>query len=334
MKNWIDRYIYAVGEKIPKKQRKSCENDLRMALKEAIISKTDEKKNCDASYELVESDVLEILDKFGSPDEIAKKYHSNPSYLIGPELFDLYKLVLVVVGLCVCFGIVVGNFISILSTQTEYEKILLKLPIQFLSGAFNTIGSVTAIFALIQYFSKEPGKLIPKTTVWQAKSLKPIPLPQSRIRRRETIVALTFTTLAIILFNFFPDRIAIYSITDQGTLNVPIFNVTILKQNMFYFNVFWAFQILIYGYHIKTRQWTFFSRCITIIISAGTLLIILKMASNPLILNIDLDTVNLPDYMLSVRDATTMVFKGFLALVVATTAYEVVRHVYYIFKKS
>lgn len=333
MKNWIDRYIYAVGEKIPKKQRKTCENDLRALIETAINEKITDRRKNNEDYQIKESDIFEVLEAFGSPDEMAKRYHSNPSYLIGPELFDLYKLVLVIVGLCVGFGIIVGNFVSILSTQTEFEKIIIRLPIQFLSATFNTIGSVTAIFALIQYFSKEPGKFFSKSTPWQAQFLKPIPLPHSRIRRRETIVALTFTTLAIILFNFFPDRIAIYSISDQGTITVPIFNATVLKQNMLFLNIFWAFQLFVYGYHIKTREWTLLSRCITIVISVGTLLVILKMASNPLILNSALETVNLPDYMLSVKDITTMIFKGFLAIVVATTAYEVVRHTYYILKK-
>lgn len=332
MKNWIDRYIYAVGEKIPKKQRKTCENELRTILNTAMNDKINEKQKDNSTYEILESDIIEVLENFGAPEEMAKKYHTNPGYLIGPELFDLYKFILVVVGLCVCFGIIVGNFISILSTQNNYEKILLRLPIQFLSGAFNTIGSVTAIFAFIQYFTKEPGKLIQRS--WQPKLLKPIPAPHSRIRRRETIIALTFTTLAIILFNFFPDRIAIYSFTDQGALTVPIFNVIVLKQNMLFLNIFWAFQIIIYGYHIKTRQWTLFSRCITVIISLGTLFIILRMASNPMILNNALDSIDLPDHMLSIKDTTTMIFKGFLAIVVATTAYEVVRHIYYIFKKQ
>lgn len=341
MKNWIDRYIYAVGEKIPRKLRKSCEANLRKNINEKIINRTNLKRIIDdknhsidiSECDINESDILDILQELGPPEEMAKRFHTNPSYLIGPELFDLYKLVLVIVGICVTFGIIVANFISILSNQTEMEKVLIRLPIQLITGGFNAIGSITAIFALLQYFSKEPTKLLSKSTKWQSSSLKPIPMPQSRIRRRETIIALTFTTLAIILFNFYPDRIAIYTITDQETLSLPIFNATILKQNMLYLNIFWAFQIFVYGYHIKTRQWTLLSRSITILISIGTLLIVLKMANNPMILNTELETVKMPDYLLSVRDTVTMVFKGFLALIVATTAYEVVRHTYYIFKK-
>ncbi|PKM50661.1 MAG: hypothetical protein CVV02_10270 [Firmicutes bacterium HGW-Firmicutes-7] len=332
MSNWIERYIYAVGEKLPKKHREGIESELRVIIGTEINNKLKKKVN---ASEITDEELFELLVKLGSPAEVSERYYPNHKYLVGPELFELYRLLLVIGIISVCTVLTISSFVSVICSQGVYNVILIKLPIQLIAASLITMGSITLVFALIQYFSNEHGLNINAIKrKWHPKDLKEIPGFKRRLRRRETIIALCFTTLAIIIFNLFPGRIAIYAFAENKSATiVPIFNLTLLKEYMVYFNVFWFIQILIYGVHLKTKQWTTFSRFVTIIISLGTVGIILKMVSNPAILNVGLDHVYLPSSILPITNFVSMFIKGFLAIIMVSTTYGVVRHFYYMLKK-
>lgn len=327
MNNWIDRYIYAVCEKLPKKQRESSEKELRSYVNDAINKQISEKRilNSDSDEE-----IFKVLIELGSPVEMAEKYYPKYKYLIGPELIELYRLLVFLIVSSVCIGIVVSTFVSIICAQGSYDIIFSKLPVQLISASLIATGAITVVFALIQYFNNEHGF---SKINWHPNKLRNVPIQKNRLRRRETIIAVCFTTLAIVIFNLFPTRISIYSFNGDQARIIPLFHLNMLKQYMAYFNIFWVVQILVYAYHIKTKQWTTFSRLVTIIISLGTLWVILKMASNPAILNVGLNNVIIPSNMLPITNFAAMLFKGFLAIIMVTTAYEVVRHFYYMIRK-
>ncbi|PKM96036.1 MAG: hypothetical protein CVU84_04355 [Firmicutes bacterium HGW-Firmicutes-1] len=331
MNNWIDRYVYAVCEKLPKKHRESIEKEIRSSVSYAINNKRLQNED---SYIMSDDDVFEVFLELGSPTKMAEKYYPNYKYLIGPDLFELYILLLFVVTFSVCFAIGITTLVSVICAQDAFHTLIVKLPMQLISAILISIGSVTLIFALIQYFNHENRFNIKAIKMkWHPKDMRVVPPIKNRLRRRETIIALCFTTLVIIIFNLFPRRIAIYTFSGDISTIMPIFDLGVLKYYMKYVNIFWFVQILVYVYHLKTRQWTIFSRVVTIIISLGTLWVILKMVSNPAILNSSLNNVLLPSNSFPITNFISMFIKGFLAIVMVSTTYEVVRHFYYMIKK-
>ena len=82
----IEKYLYAVGKKLPLKQKEDILKELRSIIMDNLDDMTGGK---DATDE----DISKVLLEMGPPTEVAKSYRSGPSWLIGPMYYDLYMLI-------------------------------------------------------------------------------------------------------------------------------------------------------------------------------------------------------------------------------------------------
>ncbi len=94
----VERYLYAVGKKLPMKKRKDIVNELRSL----IMDNLDDRAKGDNP---TEDEITQVLMEMGAPAEVAKRYRTGPQWLIGPELFDVYKMVVSIVAGAVFFRI-------------------------------------------------------------------------------------------------------------------------------------------------------------------------------------------------------------------------------------
>src|SRR5699024_8330363 len=83
----IDRYIYAVTKKLAPTERKDVELELHELINEMIASRVN-------GSNATEEDIRDILLELGHPNKLASKYRSNEKFIIGPELYDSYILIL------------------------------------------------------------------------------------------------------------------------------------------------------------------------------------------------------------------------------------------------
>lgn len=145
--NWMDRYLYAVTRRLPKNMRDDIERELRSNLMDALDERLDGR-------EPTEQDILDLLDAFGDPEKVAAEYMPENRYLIGPELIDLYWMIIKIVGAVVIFGLTVSLVISILLGEAPQSG-----PFGVIGGFLGTIwsaavglvGTITIIFAIIQH---------------------------------------------------------------------------------------------------------------------------------------------------------------------------------------
>lgn len=338
MKNWIDRYLYAVGQKLPKAHREDITKELRSLILDALDEKTASGRLAKGeAYKETEEDVLSILESFGSPAEVAAKYKANSGYLIGPELYDLYRLLLTIVLGAVALGICIAALVSVLSTQGSFIELMYNLPMQIISACISAVGSVTIVFAIIQYFAKEEDiKDLNPNSKWSPKDLEPVPVSYEMIKVSEVYAAICFTILGIIIFNRFPHIIAIYYKIGAESVSIPLFSIDILRIYMPYLNIFWIGNVLLNGYKLRAGKWTNALRFVQIGVDIGSLAIFLVMAGNPGILNPAVkESIMNTDFVPFQRlgDIGTVSFKIFIAIIVLTTAFEVCKHIYYSIKK-
>ncbi len=326
MKNWIDRYLFAVGEKLSKKIKSDITEELHSSILDALDERIEEKRGqFGKDYEATEEDTLAVLEAFGAPAEVAKQYLPSHRYLIGPELFDVYQLVMTITLIAVAIGLTIATVISALQTNSDVYKFVYQLPGEILSALISSVGSVTIIFAMIQYFTPEH-KLngFNMNKEWRAKELEAIPFPYNRIKRSETIVAICFTLLRMMILNLFPDIIALFQFKDGVTTKIPLFNLEILKQYMLFFNILWIAQLLQYGYNLKRGSWTVISRIFAIVLGFVSLAIVLYALGNKDLINQQVNTF--PELL-------GQILKGAIAIAILGTVWDSVKHVYYIFKK-
>jgi hypothetical protein len=79
-----ERYLAAVLRSIPEPKRTDVERELRSSIEDAI----EERLAAGVDASTAERAVLEAL---GDPSALAAAYTGRPSYLIGPELYPLYR---------------------------------------------------------------------------------------------------------------------------------------------------------------------------------------------------------------------------------------------------
>lgn len=98
----INRYIYAVTQKLPESQRADIEKELQGLVEDMLEDRGVGVET--ASLEEVEQVLLEL----GPPGEMAARYRGRERYLIGPGLINSYWSVLKIVlySIAVALGIV------------------------------------------------------------------------------------------------------------------------------------------------------------------------------------------------------------------------------------
>jgi hypothetical protein len=85
MKDLINRYVRAVGQYLPEKDRDDVQNELRSQIQD----KLDDRFGAASTQD----DVVNVLSELGDPARLALAYGSR-QYLVGPELYPTLKRVL------------------------------------------------------------------------------------------------------------------------------------------------------------------------------------------------------------------------------------------------
>lgn len=159
-----------------------------------------------------EEDVEEVLLELGHPRSLARKYRSARKYLICPELYDLYMLVLKI-GLISAVSVFTTIFVIqvILNPMNVLDYFVNYIVSFFTSSIPMVIGWTTLGFALAEYFSA--GKL-DLDKGWKPSNLAPVPDPNRQIKRSEPIAGIIFYVLIIVFLAFSNDYFGIWLFQD------------------------------------------------------------------------------------------------------------------------
>ena len=215
----ISRYIYDVIRRLKPAQRADIEKELRTLIDDMLSDRAGENA---ASFEDVEAVLLEL----GRPYLLAAKYREDKQYLIGPELFEIYMLVLKIVLIATAFGMALALIIGYAVTPPQNAFTTIG---QFFGSVFSALVQsfawVTVIFALIERFlSKDviPNKGIP----WKPADLPPIPDKKMVIKKSEPIVGIVFSVLFLVIVNAAPWLFGFYFVNGIAA-SIPVFNLSV-----------------------------------------------------------------------------------------------------------
>ncbi|MEU8812957.1 permease prefix domain 1-containing protein [Actinoplanes sp. NPDC048796] len=84
MTSLVDRYVYTALRRIPEQQRADIDRELRASIDDAVDARVESGEPRDAA---VESTLLEL----GDPDKLADSYADRRNFLIGPELYGVWR---------------------------------------------------------------------------------------------------------------------------------------------------------------------------------------------------------------------------------------------------
>jgi hypothetical protein len=84
----VDRYVFTALRRVPEPQRADIDRELRASIQDAIEARTEAGEPHDTA---VENTLLDL----GDPDRLADQYADRSNFLIGPELFPIWRRMMV-----------------------------------------------------------------------------------------------------------------------------------------------------------------------------------------------------------------------------------------------
>jgi len=206
--NLIDRYVYEVGRRLPRKDRADIETELHSTLVDTLEDRVEGEPS--------EDDVVQILKEFGPPAQVAASYRGGDRYLVGPELFPLFRMVTGIVLLVLAIVQLVLVGVRILFTPgyfPDFEWIF-----AFLASLVSSFGYVVVTFAALQYFGVKPEM---DEDVWDPRSL-PEPTQKEYVSTSGLMLEIIFGLVLIALLNFLPDILEFISSIGVVVVNDPL----------------------------------------------------------------------------------------------------------------
>lgn len=332
----IKRYIYEVGRRLPKGMRADVEAELHSLLLDAIEARS--PGATEETGEVPEEIQVAVLKEFGPPAKVAAQYQPPHRYLIGPQLFEAYCItVTVVVVLNMLLSLLVG--ISAWVDDGQLWQLWIEMLSSFISSSAAGLGFVTLVFAILERtlpFSEieENAK-----TSWDPHTLPDVQ-GEDRIKRVELLVGMGLIVLVLVLFNVFPDLIAIsFMRTVYGETifhTIPILAPNFATDYLPWLNVIWIGYFVLAFIVIRQGRWQRGTRIFDFALAVMGVLLLGKMIGGPPLLKLDPTALNAGE-LTSLEDSLLPLLAKLLdaVLVIALLASigDAAHKLYLVFKK-
>lgn len=225
----VERYLYDVVRRLPEKQKKDIEQELRTLIEDMIAEKeeagTPDREEC----------IKAVLNELGSPVKLARSYRGEHDYLISGEYYDSYCFILKIVLICTTAGMLISNIVSavvhvaegmaadVWNDMLDLGSNLGSIPMVLIQ----VFGVITLIYAIME---RNHVKVNVNEQAWTLESLPQIPYKKAVISRGESAAGIVFGILVAIIFTFAPQLLGAWIKQNNEMISIPIFNLTIWSQ--------------------------------------------------------------------------------------------------------
>ncbi|WP_164670805.1 HAAS signaling domain-containing protein [Virgibacillus doumboii] len=302
----IERYIYAVTQKLPAAQREDIAEELHGLIEDMLEERTQDGKFTD-------NDVEQVLTELGNPRRLAQKYRGTKKYLIGPEIFDSYILVLKIVLISVVAAVGIGFIIQIIMDPISILDHFIEFIISLVTAVPTAIGWTTLGFALGEHFGGIKPKDLQFDKEWSPSNLPPVPDKKRQIKRHEPIIGIAFYTLLIAIFAFSSEYFGVWIFHDGFSGVVPFLNEETYTSYLFLIILILGFGIIKESLKLVYGKWTFMLVIFTAIVNLISLVTVMIMINGPAFWN--------PDFMAELTQ-TGLLSKGSEAYGAVSTIWE------------
>ncbi|QMV39797.1 hypothetical protein [Cohnella cholangitidis] len=230
----VDRYIYAVTQRLPERQR----GDIRQELQGLIEDMLEERAPAgQASREDVESVLLEL----GNPNALAAKYRGYDRYLISPMMFESYVTTLKIVLISISVAMTVLFAMETIFSPTEIMAHFTSFLVSLFTAVAQGFGWVTVIFALIDYRQHKVGNGSAEKKEWKPSDLPEIPSRNTHIKMSDPIASIIFIVLFTVICLYSIDLLGIWRFNDGERVVIPFLNADAFQD---YLPIIWILAAL------------------------------------------------------------------------------------------
>ncbi len=242
----IDRYVNEIARQLPRRQRADVREELRSALQDALESRVDGEPS--------EKDLVALLEEFGRPEKVAASYRPANRFLIGPDLYPTFRMVVGIV-LAVLAGVLTLSLaISLFFHPAELARLgdrLVGLLAAFWQAALTAFAIIVAIFAALQRLGVSPEEPEPE---WNPRDL-PAVEDRDLVGRGEAVAGIVFPALFLMLLNLFRHHIGLYITPGLE----PLLN-NVLVENLPWLSVALFLGIVLNSFLLWRGRWHWYTR--------------------------------------------------------------------------
>lgn len=238
----IDRYVADVARRLPADRRPDISRELKSTLLDALEARFGESPS--------EDDEAALLKEFGSPGKVAASYHPSRQYLIGPQWFPAYSIVLRVHMLALMAVMVIGGVVALVAKGPSQSVGLTVAGLlsNLLHVGIITFAVVTLIFHLVD--RSGAGSQL-KGREWNPRDLPKLPA-RDEINCESTFT-IVFGAVWVVLLYAFQDRIGI-------PYNGSLLLNDVVQQYMPWFVMSALLGIAVHGVLLWQRGWRWYTR--------------------------------------------------------------------------
>ncbi len=208
----INRYLYAVGNELPRTQRDDITRELRTLIEDKLEERSHgQAQTPDASLTAV------VLEEIGEPAAVARRYDIRPQYLVGPRYYPVFlrivKAGLGVVAVVVVLTTLLSSAAGSSGAAPEFGLATLASMVgcylQIAIGLFAWVVLVLAIIERIQ--SRRP----PPARPWHARDLPAVSRTQEdRVNAPGLTVGICIVCFVLWMVNAIPQWIGVLMVRD------------------------------------------------------------------------------------------------------------------------
>ncbi|SHJ52139.1 hypothetical protein SAMN02745691_02100 [Parasporobacterium paucivorans DSM 15970] len=215
--------------------------------------------------------------------KLAKK-----NYLIGPEIYETYRMIAKIFMIIAAAGSAVGVTVDFIFNDKPLIAFLPNLISSSVSAAVGVFGAITLIFAIIERTASEETlnklhKDLPPEDIEEkpAKAQKPF-------NKFAIIAGMVVTLLLMILFNQFIDLLRVYYTVNGTGQFVRVINIELFRTYLPYINVLLVLQLLLYVSKLIFGRWTYPLAFGNLLVNLLSLLLLFAILKNTDIIDSEL----------------------------------------------
>jgi hypothetical protein len=325
--NLIDKYIAEVGKHLPRRNRADIEAEIRSTLEDMLEERTQGSSPAD------DATVMAVLKEYGAPSQVAAKYKTH-QYLIGPRLFPIFEKVVKIVLAVVAGASLIGLAASLAQsglTGPEFVSAIGKWIGGLFTGLIAAFGNIVIVFAIIER-TKAADEFEKEVDEWDPKELEREQDPDE-VDRGDHIGTIIFSTLALVVFNLYPDLLSIRYLSDGSWVTMPLLT-PVFFSFLPWINLMAVLQIIYSSFMLGQRTWQPWTRIVDIVLDLAGMVLAVLILQTPGITTVTptaLATMGIVDGAEALAELYNFVPTILIIIIVVTTAINVIKHLIRLF---
>lgn len=275
-KDLIQRYLYAVAERLPRAGR----DDIVRELRTLIDDKLDERSS--GQSPAPDADVTAaVLREIGEPGVVAARYHARPRYLVGPRTYPtlvrLMKLGLALAVVVVVLTTALSRAAAGGTAPGFGWTVLADMAGRVIQICITFFGAAVIALAVVERVHPEAGAA---DGGWDPRRLPPVPeVEEERINGPWLALEIALVLFILAIANFFPRWVGVFVVRHGGPSGIVPFTDFGIHLPMLAING-WLAVALLQKFLVFGRQcWTPLSRWLAVIVGLLATLVVALIAA-------------------------------------------------------